>query len=121
MSGNGTGASPAVLLWLDSARFASDTDRQEALKALADFCEWRASSPDDLVTSCFRTTKIGETAISAKGRTVIDQAIEEFVSGQPGDPVRLGNRIRSFLIHNGVFIQGPVRRAQPASPGVTDR
>jgi hypothetical protein len=113
VSGQGFGDSPAVARWLENARFTSDPDRDAAVSMLADFCVWRESTPDELVALCLRTTKIGEVAISAKGRTAIDQAIEEFVAGRPdADPVRLGNRIRSFLIHNGVFIQGPVRRAR---------
>ena len=75
------------------------------------FCRYEDTSPDDLVAGCLRTTKHGDTAISAKGRNAIQTAIDEFIAstGRTGrDAVVAGNALRGFLIHNGVFIQGPV-------------
>ena len=62
-----------------------------------------------LAAGVLRTTKDGDTAISAKRRTAMNTAIDEFVekSGFSGkDAVINGNIIRSFLVHNGIFIQG---------------
>ncbi|HEV7861290.1 MAG TPA: hypothetical protein VGR20_01275, partial [Acidimicrobiia bacterium] len=62
-----------------------------------------------MVSGLLRTTKDGDTAISSKRRTIMNAAIDEFVekSGFTGrDAVVNGNIIRSFLVHNGIFIQG---------------
>ena len=105
--------SPMVRRWFESAGYDSDPpEEQEArLALLAGFCRREGRSPDELVAGCLRTTKVGDTAISAKGRTAMQAAIEEFVAstGRAGrDAVVAGNTLRGFLIHNGVFIQGPV-------------
>jgi hypothetical protein len=104
-------ATPSVVRWFESARLNSDSDEEKQLRyaLLADFCEHIGQSPDDLVSSLVRTTKAGESAISAKRRKIVDASIEEFVekSGFTGrDAIVNGNIIRSFLVHNGIFIQG---------------
>jgi len=106
-------ASHTVRRWFESAGYDSDpSEEQEArLALLAGFCQREGKSPDELVAGCLRTTKVGDTAISAKGRTAMQAAIEDFVAstGRAGrDAVVAGNTLRGFLIHNGVFIQGPV-------------
>ncbi len=105
--------SPAIARWFASAGYDKDpTDEQQArLVLLADFCRHLGKTPDDLVAGCLRTTKHGDTAISAKGRNAIQTDIDEFMAatGRTGrDAVVAGNTLRGFLIHNGVFIQGPV-------------
>jgi hypothetical protein len=105
--------SPTVRRWFESAGYDSDPpEEQEArLALLAGFCRSESKSPDELVAGCLRTTKVGDTAISTKGRNAMQAAIEEFVAstGRAGrDAVVAGNTLRGFLIHNGVFIQGPV-------------
>jgi hypothetical protein len=107
--------SPAVRRWFESAGYEADpADEQEArLALLAGFCAQQAKSPDELVAGCLRTTKVGDTAISAKGRNAMQAAIEDFVAstGRAGrEAVVAGNLLRGFLIHNGIFIQGPVWR-----------
>ena len=107
--------STVVRRWFASAGYDADPpDEQEArLELLAAFCAHVGQSPEELVASCLRTTKHGDTAISAKGRTAMQEAIETFVAstGRTGrDAVAAGNTLRGFLIHNGVFIQGPVWR-----------
>ena len=118
MTRSGTSAlspagSSAVRRWFTSAGYDDDPpEEQDArLALLAGFCRHAGKSPDELVAGCLRTTKTGDTAISAKGRTAIQTAIEEFVAatGRTGrEAVVAGNALRGFLIHNGVFIQGPV-------------
>jgi hypothetical protein len=107
--------SPAVQRWFASARYDEDPaeEQQARLSLLARFCERQGQTPDGLVAGCLRTTKSGDTAISAKGRNAIQEAIDEFVTsvGLTGrEAVINGNMLRGFLIHNGVFIQGPVWR-----------
>jgi hypothetical protein len=109
-------AAPSVVRWFDSARLHSDTEeeKQRRYRLLGGFCEHIGQSPDDLVAALLRTTKAGETAISGKRRAAMDTSIDEFVekSGFTGrDAVVNGNMIRSFLVHNGIFIQGRAWRA----------
>lgn len=104
-------AAPSVLRWFESARLNSDSEEEKQLryKLLGDFCEHTGQSPDELVAGLLRTTKGGESAISGKRRAAMDASIDEFVekSGFTGrDAVVNGNIIRSFLVHNGIFIQG---------------
>jgi hypothetical protein len=108
-------ASPAIARWFASAGYDKDPagEQQDRLVLLAEFCRHLGQSPDDLVAGCLRTTKHGDTAISVKGRNAVQAAIDEFVAstGRTGrDAVVAGNTLRGFLIHNGVFIQGPVWR-----------
>lgn len=105
--------SPAVRRWFESAGYDADPpgDQEARLALLDGFCRHQGKSPDELVAGCLRTTKLGETAISAKGRNAVQAVIEEFVAstGRSGrEAVVAGNVLRGFLIHNGVFIQGPV-------------
>jgi hypothetical protein len=108
-------ASPAIARWFESAGYDQDPapEQQSRLVLLADFCLHQGTSPDELVAGCLRTTKQGDTAISAKGRNAVQAAIGEFMAatGRTGrEAVVAGNVLRGFLIHNGVFIQGPVWR-----------
>src|SRR5258705_9939468 len=104
--------SPAVQRWFESAGYRADAlpDRERRLALLGAFCAQEGKTPDELVGACLRTAKSGGTAISAKGRNAMNTSIDEFVRGQSlngRDAVVAGNTIRGFLIHNGVFIQGP--------------
>lgn len=84
-------------------------EQAEALVLLARFLAFTGLSPDELVARCLRTTRDGARAISAGGRRWADEAIEAFVAleGLSGhEAVATGNRLRSFLIHNGIFLQG---------------
>ena len=102
---------PAVRRWFTSANL-DDLDAESQthrLALLADFCAHTGQQPEELVSGLLRTTKDGDTAISAKRRTLMNDTINEFVekSGATGkDAVIKGNIIRSFLVHNGIFIQG---------------
>ena len=101
----------AVRRWFDSANLGEDPPDAQThkLALLADFCDHTGQQPGELVAGLLRTTKDGDTAISAKKRTVMNATIDEFVekSGFTGkDAVVNGNIIRSFLVHNGIFIQG---------------
>jgi hypothetical protein len=103
--------SPAVRRWLERAGDSrSTTDRSSDLDLLQRFCAAEGTTPDDLIGRCLRSTKSGGTAISTVGRRAIDQAIAAFAFAEGGsdrDAIVLGNRLRSFLIHNGIFLQGP--------------
>lgn len=103
--------SDAVRRWFASAGYGDDPpgEQEARLALLAGFCAHAGTTPDQWVATCLRTTKSGDTAISAKGRAAADESIESFVaeSGWEGrDAVVNGNVLRGFLIHNGIFIQG---------------
>jgi hypothetical protein len=102
--------SALVQRWLDKAGYRdAPTDEQDrVLEVLADFCRYTEATPETLVASCLRQTDAG-TAISTKGRRKMGGTIEAFVAerGLSGrDAIVVGNRIRGFLVHNGVFMQG---------------
>jgi hypothetical protein len=102
--------SAMVQRWLDKAGYANDpvAEQDRLLGDLAGFCEFTGKSPEELVAGCLRETKAG-TAISTKGRRRMQETIDRYV-GERGltgrDAIVAGNRIRGFLVHNGVFIQG---------------
>jgi len=111
MSPEEVAAAPTVVRWFDSAKLHRDPEdeKQLRLRLLGDFCAHMGQSPDELAVGLRRTTKGGDEAISGKRRAAMDAAIDEFVekSGFSGrDAVVNGNIIRSFLVHNGIFIQG---------------
>lgn len=102
--------SPAVQRWLAQTDGGSPAEQAHALEMLQRFCAYQGASPDELVARCLRSTKSGDTAISAGGRRAIDRAITAFVAteGLAGhQAIVLGNQLRGFLIHNGIFLQGP--------------
>lgn len=106
---------PTVRRWFESAHYDDDPEeeRQARLALLAEFCDHIGENPDELVAGLLRTTKDGDTAIRAKRRTAVNDAIEEFVDkrGDTGrDSVVNGNAIRGFMVHNGIMIQGRVWR-----------
>lgn len=89
----------------DDTRIA---ERELLLDELGGFCSFTGLTPEELVASCLRQTAAG-TAISSKGRSRMQETIELYVAerGLSGrDAIVVGNRIRGFLVHNGVFIQG---------------
>jgi len=102
--------SRAVQRWPAPTDGDSPAERAHALEMLQHFCAYQGASPDELVARCLRSTKSGDTAISAAGRRAIDHAITAFVAteGLAGhQAIVLGNQLRGFLIHNGIFLQGP--------------
>lgn len=100
---------PEVVRWLSGAGYGP-SEQAEVLESLSGFCFFVEKTPAELVSSCLRATDQG-TAISGKGRRETQAAIERYVAdrGLSGrSAVVVGNHIRGFLVHNGVFIQGSV-------------
>ncbi len=90
---------------------APASQQTSLLRLLQGFCDTQNKSPDELVSSCLRTTSAGDLTISAKARREIDAAIDQFIADSQltgHQAVAQGNKIREFLIHNGVFMQGKV-------------
>jgi hypothetical protein len=101
VAGSGLGQDPAEV-------------REQKLRILADFCAKVEKSPDELVAFCIlRKKATGERFLSVKRRETINSWLEEFAveQGWTGkQAVVNANVVRSFLIHNGVLIQGRVWR-----------
>ncbi|MPZ00589.1 MAG: hypothetical protein GEU97_21960 [Actinophytocola sp.] len=107
-------STPPVKQWFHSAghEHAPEETQQRYLDILAGFCAWTEKAPDELVQFCFlRKKATGERFASVKRRGTMNDWIEQFVveQGWTGkDAVANANVVRSFLIHNGVLIQGKV-------------
>ena len=102
---------PEVQRWFKGAGYqtAPEGERRQLVAELQAFCTFAEMAPSELIKSCLRTTKDGHTAISTKGRRAMQESIEAFVAGRGlagHSAIVAGNRIRGFLVHNGVFIQG---------------
>jgi hypothetical protein len=107
-----------VQKWLKNVHHqspASTTTDEDRLNTLLQFCQLAQSDPDTIVADCFRAQKEGDVwkHIKFKARrhysALIDQAQEELFGGGTAGRQR-GSIIRSFFIHNGVFMQAePLR------------
>jgi hypothetical protein len=102
-------AAPSVQRWMHRSGDDVAGARLADLEMLQRFCASLGTDPDELIAQCLRSTKSGDTAISAAGRRKTDQAISAFVAAEGAsgrDAIVLGNKLRGFLIHNGIFMQG---------------
>ena len=113
-------ASPAVRRWLErdgnkvggnkvGGNKEGGAAHEGELRLLARFCASLDTTPDELVAQCLRATKSGDTAISTAGRRRTDEAISAFAAAEGAEgreAIVLGNTLRGFLIHNGIFMQG---------------
>jgi hypothetical protein len=107
-----------VQTWLKNVHHqspASTTSDQDRLSTLLMFCQLAEKDPDVIIEECFRAPKEGDEwkHIKFKARRsysgLIDQAQEELYGGGSAGRQR-GSIIRSFFIHNGVFMQAvPLR------------
>jgi hypothetical protein len=109
--------SPAVQKWLESLseRSGEEIDWQDKrVELVKGFCEYIEKTPDDLVHYIWlKKRKDGLRSASSKRRQEISQKIEEYVkqTGQMGhDANAAANTLRSFLIHNGIFMAGTAFR-----------
>jgi hypothetical protein len=109
--------SPAVQKWIDGLRQQSgvDIDHEDGrLHLLAGFCESTGRTPDETVQFCFlRRRDTGERFLSVERRQTISAEIDRFVEStgrESHEFVVASNTLRSFLIHNGVFISSAAPR-----------
>ena len=105
----------SVQTWLDGLRqhWGGDpaNDDPERLPILEAFCRHANRDPDRMINE---TTMIkdGEKRIRTKGRARYAAMIDEWQAQAEGSRLRKatwGNTVRSFLIHNGVLLQGGVQ------------
>ena len=83
------------------------SDWEDRLEALAGFCAFVSKHPDAVIEECVRESDSGKR-ISVKGRRFYNDKVAEWQASLAGDraaQVRAGNAVRSFLIHNGIFLQ----------------
>ena len=83
----------------------ADFDDRAAL--LARFCEAAERDPDGMIEDCTREVESGKR-IRIKARRDYSEKIAAFQASAEGDARaqgRAGNVIRSFFIHNGIFMQ----------------
>jgi hypothetical protein len=106
----------SVKRWEASAGLSAEPAEvhEGKLRILADFCAKVDKEPDELVAFCIlRKKETGERFLSVKRRETINSWLEEFAAEQGWtgkQAVANANVVRSFLIHNGILIQGPVWR-----------
>lgn len=87
------------------------SDMGARLEVLERFCEFVERDPDSLIQECSREVEGGKR-IRIKARRLYSEKIAEFqlsVEGDARSQGRAGNTIRSFLIHNGIFMQAGVQ------------
>jgi hypothetical protein len=82
-------------------------DFDQRVAALERFCELTGRDPDQMIADCTRVVESGKR-IRIKGRREYSERIAEFQASAGVDrreQGRAGNTIRSFFIHNGIFMQ----------------
>ncbi len=82
-------------------------DVAQRLEILQRFCGYVERDPDTIIQECVREVEGGKR-IRIKGRRFYSEKIAEFQASVEGDSrtqAHWGNTVRSFLIHNGIFLQ----------------
>ena len=101
----------AVQTWFGGLRAQwgeEPSDKEGKLRTLADFCGLVERDPDAIVADCSIDVESGKR-IRIKARRLYSEKIEEFQASVDGGRLtrgKAGNTIRSFMIHNGIFMQG---------------
>lgn len=86
-------------------------DFHEQLDVLRRFCQFVDRDPDTIIAECSREVESGKR-IRIKARRFFSEKIAEFQATVEGDARaqgRAGNAVRSFMIHNGIFMQSGVQ------------
>jgi hypothetical protein len=82
-------------------------DFEQRVALLEGFCELVGRDPDELIADCTREVESGKR-IRIKARREYSERIAEFQASAGADARaqgRAGNTVRSFFIHNGIFMQ----------------
>ena len=103
----------SVRIWRAGLRSQSRVDLDadpQRLEALRAFCAYVGKDPDSIIRECLREVD-EQVKISYKGRKLYATKIAEFEqlasNGHVAERTRIGSTLRSFLIHNGIFLQVP--------------
>ncbi len=90
-----------------SEQWGEEPDMTARTSALESFCDFAGVDPDALIAACTREVESGKR-IRIKARRESSEKIAEFQAASGGNArerQKLGNTIRSFFIHNGIFMQ----------------
>lgn len=90
-----------------SEQWREEPDMTARTSALERFCDFAGRDPDALIAACTREVESGKR-IRIKARREFSEQIAAFQSAAGGDAreqLKLGNTVRSFFIHNGIFMQ----------------
>ncbi len=98
-----------VQTWRSGLReqWGEDLDMALRSSALERFCDFAGKDPDALIAECTREVESGKR-IRIKARREYSEKIAEFQAASGSTLLaqrKLGNTIRSFFIHNGIFMQ----------------
>ena len=88
-------------------QWGEEPDMTARATNLERFCDSVGKDPDALIAECTREVEAGKR-IRIKARRQFSEQIAEFQaasSGSARDQLKLGNTVRSFFIHNGIFMQ----------------
>ena len=103
-----------VRAWVDGLREQwgeEPVDMTARIETLERFCALVGREPDAIIAECAREVEGGKR-ILIKKRRFYSEKIDEFQASVEGDAraqTRAGNVVRSFMIHNGIFMQGGVQ------------
>jgi hypothetical protein len=109
----GLGDSETARVWVEGLREQwgeEPRDMAARIETLERFCAFVEREPDAIIAECAREVEGGKR-IRIKARRFYSEKIDEFQSSVEGDAraqTRAGNIVRSFMIHNGIFMQGGV-------------
>ncbi len=99
---------PSVEKWIAATQHIGESadELNARIGLLGDFFTYIDKRPDEWVAYCFlRKKDTGERFVSTQRRKDVNEQIELFAAAQGWTgklEVVNGNRIRSFLIHNGI-------------------
>jgi hypothetical protein len=102
-----------VQTWLQGVHHQSPVSTnsdQDRLGALLKFCQMVEKDPDAIITECFRKPVEGDEwkhirfKVRRRYSALINRAEQELYGGGTAGRQQ-SNLIRSFFIHNGVFLQ----------------
>jgi hypothetical protein len=88
-------------------QWGEEPDMTPRLSTLEAFCAFAGSDPDAMIAACTREVESGKR-IRIKARREFTEKIAAFqaqVEGNPRQQAKAANFIRSFFIHNGIFMQ----------------
>jgi hypothetical protein len=88
-------------------QWGDEPDMEERYAVLQRFAGFSGKDPDTLIAECTRDVESGKR-IRIKARREYAEKIAAFqatVEGNPRQQSKAANLVRSFFIHNGIFMQ----------------
>ena len=110
----GLGNAQTVKTWLHGLTEQwgeTPSDFDQRVETLGKFCQFVEQDADAVIAACSREVESGKR-IRIKERRFYTEKIAEFQESVDGDARakgRAGNVVRSFFIHNGIFMQAGVQ------------